>query len=97
MPSFEQHCQESIIALGEPFKQVHVWLDEFAGKPPYGMKHRKLRHHLKGIEEVRKMWGDQAAEAARLHIISDLKMEGWTENEHPFPRSQTHYMEMGLY
>jgi hypothetical protein len=37
------------------------------------MRHRKLRHHLAGIEQARKLWGDQAAEAARLYIIADLK------------------------
>ena len=43
--------------LGKPFEEVHRWLDEFAGKPPYGMRHRKLRHHLAGIEQARKLWG----------------------------------------
>ena len=38
-------------------------------KPRYGMRHRKLRHHLAGIEHLRKLRGDQAATAARLHII----------------------------
>ncbi len=76
MPSFEQHCEESVRLLGQPFEEVHRWLDEFAGRPPHGMKHRKFRHHLSGIMEVRKRWGDEAAAAARQHIISDLKMEG---------------------
>jgi hypothetical protein len=44
MPSFAEHCAETTAALGEPFEEVHRWLDEFAGKPPYGMRHRKLRH-----------------------------------------------------
>ena len=61
-----------------------------------GMRHRKLRHHLAGIEQVRKLWGDQAAAAARLHIISDLKQEGWTEDQ-PFPRDEQHYQQMGLF
>ena len=96
MPAFEQHCAETAALLGEPFDEVHLWLDEFAGKPPHGMRHRKLRHHLAGIAEVRKLWGDQAAEAARKHIISDLKMEGWTEAD-PFPRDEKHYQKMGLF
>jgi hypothetical protein len=45
---------------------------------------------------VRKLWGDQAAAAARLHIIADLKQEGWTENQ-PFPRDEQHYKRMGLF
>ena len=78
MPSFPQHCTETTVLLGEPFEEVHRWLDEFAGQPPHGMRHRKRRHHLAGIDQVRKLWGDQAAKAARLHIIADLKQEGWT-------------------
>jgi hypothetical protein len=68
---------------GSRIQKCTEWLDEFAGKPPWGMKHRRLRHHAAGIEEVRKLFGDGAAAAARQHIISDLKMEGWTEND-PF-------------
>ena len=49
MPSFSQHCAETTTILGQSFEEVHRWLDEFAGKPPYGMRHRKLRHHLAGI------------------------------------------------
>ena len=96
MPSFEQHCEESVRLFGQPFEEVHRWLDEFAGRPPHGMKHRKFRHHLAGIMEVRKRWGDQAAAAARQHIISDLKMEGWTEDQ-PFPRDEREYVAMGLF
>jgi hypothetical protein len=96
MPSFEQHCAESIVLLGKPFGEVHKWLDEFAGRPPYGMRHRKLRHHQAGINEARKRWGDEAAAAARQHIISDLKMEGWTEDQ-PFPRDERDYVRMGLF
>lgn len=96
MPSLTEHCSETITVLGEPFEQVHRWLDEFAGKPPYGMRHRKLRHHLAGIEQVRKLWGDQAATAARLHIIADLKQEGWSEDQ-PFLRDEQHYKGMGLF
>ena len=96
MAAFEQHCVQAIHAFGKPYAEVHLWLDEFAGKPPYGMRHRKKRHHLAGIEEVRKLWGDVAAEAARQHIITDLKMEGWGETD-PFPKDEGHYQRMGLF
>ena len=75
MPSFEQHFEESVRPFGGPFEEVHRWLDEFAGKPPHGMRHRKFRHHEAGIEMVRRQWGDTAAAAARAHIIADLKMD----------------------
>jgi len=96
MPSFDQHCLETATILGKPFEEVHKWLDELAGQPPYGMRHRKVRHHLKGIEEVRKMWGDQAAEAARIHVTSDLRQEGWKDGM-PFPQDEQHYKSMGLF
>lgn len=92
----EDHCKESKILFGEPFEQVHLWLDEFAGKPGIGMKHRRIRHHLAGINEVRRRFGERAAMAARQHIITDLKMEGWTENDH-FPVDEADYIRMGLF
>jgi hypothetical protein len=97
-PCLRSHntCAQTTSGLGKPFENVHRWLDELAGKPLYGMRHRKLRHHLAGIEQVRKLWGVQAAAAARLHIIADLKQEGWTEDR-PFPRDEQHYKGMGLF
>lgn len=93
---FDEHCAESVILFGEPFEQVHRWLDEFAGKKPYGMKHRRVRHHLAGIWEVERIWGPDAAKAARQHIVSDLMMEGWKEGDH-FPVNETDYVKMGLF
>jgi hypothetical protein len=92
----EEHCLECLQKLGKPFKEVHIWLDEFAGSKQYGMKHRHLRHHSAGIIEVRKKFGIDAAEAARLHIISDLKMEGWQEGD-AFPMNESHYKKIRLF
>ena len=69
MASRQEHCNDCVIALGEPFGQVHDWLDEFF--PTLGPAHRSVRHHVGGIEEVRGMWGDRAAEAAAIHIRKD--------------------------
>ncbi len=93
---FEEHCDESQKSFGKPYKEVHIWLDEFAGKPPYGMKHRRVRHHLAGVKEIERMYGTEAAKAACQHIISDLKMEGWTESDH-FPENEKDYVRMGLF
>lgn len=69
---FKEHCKECEEKIGKPWEVVHRWLDEMAFKSgslnPF---HRMYRHHRKGIEEVRKMWGDEAAKAAELHIMSD--------------------------
>jgi hypothetical protein len=93
---FEEHCAESERIFGKPYEKVHRWLDEFAGKPPYGMKHRRVRHHLAGIKEAELLFGKKATRAAKRHIVSDLKMEGWTEND-PFPCNEKDYVRMGLY
>lgn len=46
--------------------------------------------------EAIKLFGDKAGKAARQHIISDLKEEGWTENDH-FPKDEREYVMMGLF
>ena len=93
---FEEHCLDSEVIFGKKFEEVHKWLDEFAGKPNIGMKHRKFRHHLKGIEEVEKLFGLEASKAARRHIEQDMKEEGWTVKDH-FPINENDYTKMGLY
>ena len=75
MPRFEQHCADCLLKLGEEYKKVHLWLDEKAKEYPiwqYGAYHRVFRHNKKGINVVRKMWGEGAARAAELHIIFDM-------------------------
>lgn len=93
---FEDHCNESIILFGTPFKEVHKWLDEFAGVPGIEFKHRQIRHHLKGVEEIRKLFGEVASDAGLQHIKSDLKQEGWTDKDR-VPIDQEDYKKMGFY
>jgi hypothetical protein len=93
---FEDHCRETMTAFGEAFEEVHRWLDAFAGQPGVGMRHRRFRHHQAGVDEVRRLFGERAARAARQHVVSDLKEEGWTESD-PFPADEAHYVRMGLY
>ena len=92
-----KHCKESIVLFGEPYEEIHKWLDEFAGKPGIGMKHRKFRHHESGIQQVSKLFGGQAGMVARQHIISDLKEEGWIEGVDPFPKDEADYVKMGFF
>jgi hypothetical protein len=96
MPSFDEHCKQARTEFGNPFPEVHRWLDEYAGLPGIGMRHRCKRHHRAGIEEARQLFGNLAAEVARQHILADLKMEGWTEND-PFPKDELHYKRLGLF
>jgi len=95
--TFEEHCRESTLLFGKPYEEVHKWLDEFQKAPGIGMKHRRFRHHEAGVKEVERLWGGDAGKVARQHIISDLKQEGWSEGEHPFPRDEDHYVRMGLF
>lgn len=57
--------------LGEPFEQVHRWLDEFM--PTVGPTHRRFRHHWGGVREARKLFGDAGANAAIVHILRDCR------------------------
>ena len=68
--SFDDHCFVDEKHLGQRFPEVHRWLDEFFRK--FGNAHRRERHHLEGIEEVRAMWGHEAARSAELHIVIDM-------------------------
>jgi hypothetical protein len=94
--TFEKHCEESEKLFGKRFQEVHRWLDEFQGSPQYRMRHRRVRHHEAGIREAVALFGDEGGEAARRHILSDLKEEGWTERD-PFPKDEEHYVRMGLF
>ena len=96
MSSFEKHCDESVRLFSQPFEQVHRWLDEFQGTPKYRMRHRRVRHHEAGIRQAIELFGELAGQAARQHIISDLKEEGWTETDQ-FPQDEADYMRMGLF
>ena len=96
MARFIEHCDESLRLFGKLFAEVHRWLDEFAGSEGYGMRHRKVRHHEKGIQEAAALFGEEAGKAARQHIITDLKQDGWTEHDH-FPQDEADYVRMGLF
>jgi hypothetical protein len=68
------HKLDCVYYLGQGFEEVHRWLDEYAKQYPVEVfedQHRSFRHNKEGVEEVRKKWGDRAADAARLHIARD--------------------------
>ena len=75
MASRKAHCLETFGKLGKEWECVHAWLDGLACvNGMLNIRHRRWRHHKDGVEEVRKIWGDEAAEAAEIHIKRDL---GW--------------------
>lgn len=69
MAHIDEHCRDCLRELGEEFREVHNYIDEFF--PKLGFRHRVMRHHKKGVEEVREKWGNRAAQAAEVHIRKD--------------------------
>jgi hypothetical protein len=96
MARFEDQCEESIRLFGQPYAEVHRWLDAFAGTKAYGYRPRKKRHHEAGIRQAIELFGEDARPVARQHIITDLKDEGWTEAAH-VPRDEHEYVKMSLF
>lgn len=72
MSSYKEHCLDCEKILGKQWNCVHLWLDEMFRHMGGNWIHRSFRHHAEGIEEARKMWGDEAAEAAKIHIMKDF-------------------------
>lgn len=96
MARFEDHCAESERLFGKAFAEVHRWLDEYAGQPGIGSRHRRKRHHEAGIREAARLFGPDAEAVARQHILTDLKEEDWNEGD-PFPVDEDHYVRLGLW
>ena len=85
MPSHKHHCADCAEKLGSPFPEVHAWLDAFH-EGGGDVAHRAVRHHMEGVEEVRRLWGDEAARAAVLHIMLDW--DGIREDDIPKTRQE---------
>jgi hypothetical protein len=71
MATLEQHEADCVKMLGKPFRDVHLWLDEYSRTQ--GGLHRKFRHHREGIEEARILFGNDGAAAAIVHILRDCR------------------------
>ena len=71
MATLEEHKADCARFLGQPFGEVHAWLDAYSRT--HGGLHRKFRHHKEGIEEARRLFGDVGATAAIVHILRDCR------------------------
>ena len=75
MSSFEDHCRADVetVGLRHPEPAVHRLLDQFAHYPDmtFLRRHRKFLHHEEGIEYILLRFGEDAARAARQHVIDD--------------------------
>jgi DNA-binding GntR family transcriptional regulator len=77
MSTHKEHCEDCRRAgLSRDWAVVHHWLDAFAKDVFPSDRHRVHRHHLGGVEEVRHRWGDEAAKAAEIHILADMRAYG---------------------
>lgn len=73
MADLKTHCEDCLKELGEDFRYVHEWLDELFKY--VGPDYRDYRHNQRGIEEVRRRWGEKAARAAEIHLRRDESFE----------------------
>ena len=100
MPTFEQHCNECVEKLGKPYEEVHKWLDEFMNADFLPLlkktRHRQFRHHQAGMEEIRKLFGDDAVKAAEIHIRADLASDNYPEHN-PLPLDKEHFERLQLW
>lgn len=83
---YSEHCAECEAKLGKAWDVVHRWLDHYARQGVPLERHRRFRHHKAALEEVRRMWGDEAVKAAELHIRSDTagilpESEAWYDEQ----------------
>ncbi len=73
----EEHEDECRQVLGKPFTEVHRFLDQFAGRPECGMRHR-CKLYIGGMmtrEDYQKMKGEQlgmAVATARCKLMKKL-------------------------
>ena len=67
------HCEDCMEKLGKDWNEVHAWLDGLSCiDGQLNINHRRWRHHDEALEEIREMWGDEAVEAAKIHLIRDF-------------------------
>lgn len=72
MASRKEHCKRTLAQLGNEWECVHTWIDGLACVDgQLNIHHRRERHNIEGVEYCREEWGDEAAEAAIIHIAQD--------------------------
>ena len=66
----EDHEKQSVEYFGKPWTEVHVFLDQFF--PMFrGADHRRVLHHVAGVNEVVRRFGEESRPVAELHIKED--------------------------
>ena len=71
MAPLRQHMEDCRVFLGSAYEEVNRWMDELFATA--GAEHRRYRHHTEGIREARKLFGEDGARAAIVHILRDCR------------------------
>lgn len=66
-----QHIDCSRKTFGKPWLEVHRFLDQYF--PDFGMYHRIVLHHERGIDLVVAKFGEEARPIAEQHILDDQR------------------------
>jgi hypothetical protein len=69
MATFEEHCRDCERLLGDRHEAVNRWMDELFRV--YGPKHRRHRHHKRGVREAQALFGNEGMKAAIAHVVRD--------------------------
>ena len=96
MPDLLEHTSDCQRLLGQPWPEVHTYLDRYF--TTYGQAHRLLLHHQLGVDLIIKRFGEAARPAAELHILRDLEPgrelgPTWPDLRGEIPRSWSDYPE----
>lgn len=74
-----QHIDRAQKTFGRPWVEVHRYLDQYF--PQFGMYHRIVLHHQRGIDLVVAKFGKEAQPVAEQHILDDQQRipEDWRD------------------
>ena len=71
MPNLKLHCKFSKKRTGDNYEDLHKWMDE--PQKVLGIDHRRVRHDLSYIPNVKEKFGDEAVSEFLMHISADYK------------------------
>jgi len=77
MARIETHCEDCIRLLGNPYIEVHKWLDFYAKQynpHVYLEYHRRFRHTKEALDAQFANWSEEQQIAAKIHIVRDYEM-----------------------
>jgi hypothetical protein len=98
----QDHAEATKEILGEPFLEVHQFMDRYApqrkpnGDFYFDKYHRKYQHHLEGVELVRETFGDIGALVAKLHIWQDTHTAFGLDHNFRIAKDRADFVREGL-